>query len=165
MEADNVHSTLEHYFKAPIYSPGDYISRMRIARTKQPYNIKVIDYTFFLNFDALCSLKSLRPGKNAGDKVVTNICKLLYTKEGTIFYKTSFSDDWAILHEQNTFKKTRASIKNIHEQEASQLYKQPLPISVSKYNDLQSLNPVIEKDHHAFYDSLKYSEATKKSKK
>lgn len=32
LEADNVHSTLEHYFKALIYSPGDYISRMRIAR-------------------------------------------------------------------------------------------------------------------------------------
>jgi hypothetical protein len=28
MEADNVHSTLEHYFKSPIYPPGDYISRM-----------------------------------------------------------------------------------------------------------------------------------------
>lgn len=167
MEADNVHSTLEHYFKAPLYSPGDYISRMRIARKKQPYNIKVIDYSFFKNFDAVCSLKSLIPGKKASDKVVTNICKLLYTKEGEIFYKTSFGNDWAILHEQNKIiKRTRASIQNVHipEQELNQLYNAPLPISSSKYNDLQSLKQVIEKDHHPFYDSLKHSDITKKKK-
>jgi len=28
MEVDSVHSTLEHYFKPPIYSPSDYITRM-----------------------------------------------------------------------------------------------------------------------------------------
>lgn len=66
MEADNVHSTLEHYFRAPIYSSGYYISKMRIVRKKQSYNIKVIDYTFFLNFYVLCSLKLLRPDKKAG---------------------------------------------------------------------------------------------------
>lgn len=167
MEADNVHSTLEHYFKAPLYSPGNYISRMRIARKKQPYNVKVIDYSFFKNFDAVCSLKSLRPGKKAGDKVVTNICKLLYTKEGEIFYKTSFNNDWTILHEQNNASKiTRASMKNSHilEQELSQLYTEPLPISNSKYHDLQSLKQVIEKDHHLFYDNLKHSDIKKKKK-
>ncbi|KAF0706939.1 Uncharacterized protein FWK35_00028945 [Aphis craccivora] len=145
MEADNVHSTLEYYFKAPLYSPGDYISRMRIARKKQPYNIK--------NFDAVCSLKSLRPGKKASDN------------KGNYF--TSFGNDWAILHEQNKIiKRTRASIQNVHipEQERNQLYNAPLPISSSKYNDLQSLKQVIEKDHHPFYDSLKYSDITKKKK-
>lgn len=138
---------------------------MRRARKKQPYNIKVIDYSFFKNYDAVCSLKSLRPGKKAGDKIVTNICKLLYTKEGEIFYKTSFDNDWTILHEQNkTSKRTRASIKNVHipEQELSQLYNAQLPISSSKYYDLQSLKQVIEKDHHPFYDSLKHSDITKK---
>ncbi|CAI6368591.1 unnamed protein product [Macrosiphum euphorbiae] len=63
MEADNVHSTLEHYFKSPIYSPGDYISRMRLARCNQPYKINVLDYSFFKNYDDVCSLNSLRPGK------------------------------------------------------------------------------------------------------
>jgi hypothetical protein len=36
MDADNIHSTLEHYSKSPIYSPGDYISRMRLTRRNQP---------------------------------------------------------------------------------------------------------------------------------
>lgn len=63
MEADNVHSTLEHYFKAPIYSPGDYISRMRLARSKQLYKIHNLAFSFFKNCDAVCSLSSLCPGK------------------------------------------------------------------------------------------------------
>lgn len=40
MEADSVHSTLEKIFKPPIYSPSDYIARMRLARPKQPYILK-----------------------------------------------------------------------------------------------------------------------------
>ncbi|KAJ8968025.1 hypothetical protein NQ314_002516 [Rhamnusium bicolor] len=36
MEVD-LHSSLEHYFKAPIFTPAEYVSRMRQARFKQPY--------------------------------------------------------------------------------------------------------------------------------
>lgn len=43
MEADNIHSVLEHYFKPPIYSPSDYLSRMLMARPKQPYHIKNVE--------------------------------------------------------------------------------------------------------------------------
>jgi len=46
MEADNVHSTLEHYFKAPLYSPGDYISRMRIARKNHHITKKLLIIRF-----------------------------------------------------------------------------------------------------------------------
>lgn len=31
MEVDSVHSTLEHYFYPPIYSPAEYVARMRMA--------------------------------------------------------------------------------------------------------------------------------------
>lgn len=98
---------------------------------------------------------------------MTNICKLLYIKEGKIFYKIYFTDDWDILHKQIiASKKSRTPIKNIYrpEQELIQLYKEPLLISDSKYNDLQSLKPVIEKNHHAFYDSLKHSDRCQKKK-
>lgn len=91
----------------------------------------------------------------------------MYTKEGELFYKTSFNNDWAILHEQNVSMRTRTSIKNVHipEQEVSQLYKEPLPISNSKYHDRQYLKQVIEKDHHPFYDSLKHLDITRQNKK
>lgn len=47
MEADSIHSTLEKIFKPPIYSPLDYVARMRLARPKQSYNIKVLNFDFF----------------------------------------------------------------------------------------------------------------------
>ena len=51
MEADSVHSTLEQIFVPPAYAPSDYDLQMKLARPKQPYNIKLIDYTFCRNFD------------------------------------------------------------------------------------------------------------------
>ncbi|KAK4880977.1 hypothetical protein RN001_004296 [Aquatica leii] len=66
MQADSVHSTLEHYFNPPINSPADYISRMRAARSKKPYNVILLDYTFFHNYEALSSiLPLLKPGKKS----------------------------------------------------------------------------------------------------
>lgn len=48
MEADNVHSTLEALFIPPSRSPSDYVSRMRAARPKKPYNVIHVDHSFFL---------------------------------------------------------------------------------------------------------------------
>lgn len=64
-------------------------------------------------------------------------------------------------------KRTRTSTKNVHipEQEVTRLHKEPLPISNSKYHDLQSLKQVIEKDHHPLYDSLKYLDIARQNKK
>jgi len=155
MEADNVHSTLEHYFKSPIYSPGDYISRMRLARCNQPYKINVLEYSFFKNYDDVCSLTSLRPGKKTGDKVVTDICKIQYTHEGEILYKTEFEDGWTKLPEQKKVKITRRTV--IESQTLTNLYNAPLPISDTKFKDLQSLKPVIDKEYHPFYDNLPHS--------
>ncbi|GLV33375.1 hypothetical protein CBL_20118, partial [Carabus blaptoides fortunei] len=44
MESDAVHSSLDAYFKPPIYAPSDYVSRMRQARNHHPYNVHSIDY-------------------------------------------------------------------------------------------------------------------------
>lgn len=49
MEADSVHSTLEHYFYPPINSPSDYVARIRMARPSLPYNVNVLDHSFFFN--------------------------------------------------------------------------------------------------------------------
>lgn len=86
MEVDSVHSTSERLFRPPIYSPNDYINKMAQARPSQPYIIHHLDYTFFKNIEMLCQLDSLRPGKKAGDPVVTDIRGLLY-KNGQIYNK------------------------------------------------------------------------------
>ena len=76
MEADSVHATLEQYFKPPINSPADYIARMRLARSKQPYNVNVIHYGFFLKYDDLnTNLSSLRPGKKRAIQLLLTFVK------------------------------------------------------------------------------------------
>lgn len=57
MAADAVHSSLENYFKPPIYE-HDYI---REARRHKPYNIHVLDYAFFYKNDN-CNAFSIKPG-------------------------------------------------------------------------------------------------------
>lgn len=149
MEVDSVHATLEQLFYPPINSPSDYIAKMRSARPKQPYEVKVVHFDFFKKYDALASnLVSLRPGKSVGDPVVANLCKIKYSPEGIIWYKTHFKEDWQELTQRRQSATDRVSL--------TQLYDKPLPISESKFRDLQSLKSAIEKEHHTFYDNLSF---------
>ncbi|CAI6356300.1 unnamed protein product [Macrosiphum euphorbiae] len=153
---------------------------MRMARPNQPYNVKVLDYSFFKNYDAMCDITSLRPGKKTGDKVVTDLCQLKYSPSSqNIQYKTNINDDWENLpittknqvtaNTKSTRSKTAATTiqENVQIKQLSDvpyLYTAQLPITKAKYDDLQSLKQVIEKDHHSFYDNLKYSEFGRKTK-
>lgn len=158
MEADSVHATLEKYFIPPINSPMDYIARMRQARPKQPYDVKVLDHRFFKNFEAQESnLVSLRPGRRSGDPVVTDICRLKFKPDGKIYYKIDFEQEWEVLSQRRTA--AAAASPFIH---PKPLYKEPLKINESKYRDLQSLKTMIEKDHHSFYDNLAYKPDNRK---
>jgi len=93
---------------------------------------------------------------------VTDICKLQYTHEGEILYKTTFKDDWKKLPEQKKVKITRRTV--IESQTLTNLYNAPLPISDTKFKDLHSLKPVIDKEYHHFYDNLPHSNNPKNNK-
>lgn len=156
MKADSVHATLEQYFKPPINSPADYIARMRLARPKQPYNINVIYFNFFLKYDGLdTNLQSLRPGKKTGDPTVTDIRQMRYLPSGEICYQLGFTDEWNQLPQRR--KKTGTGTP-------TKMYNSELQIAESKFRHLQELKSVIEKDHHVFYDALKFKPDSKKSK-
>lgn len=148
MEADSVHATLEKYFKPPINSPSDYIASMRAARPAQPYNVRVLDYSFFKNFEQLNSnLQSLRPGRNrTGEPVVNDIRAIKYLPNGELFFKINHSDEYQLLPQR----------KPLSEAEPPALYVGPIPLTESKYKHLQELKAVIEIDHHAFYDNLPF---------
>lgn len=149
MECDSVHATLEKYFVPPINSPSDYIAHMRSARPKHPYNIKVLDYSFFQNFEKLTTnIKSLRPGKKSGDPHVTDIRALEYRPDGNIFFKLRHTEPYSMLPQRK--------IKTNEVQQPTQLYKRPISISESKWKCLQDLKHVIEKDHHSFYDNIPF---------
>lgn len=126
---------------------------MRAARSNQPYTVKVVDYSFFLNFASLPSnLKSLRPSK-VGGQTVTDIRAFKYMSNGDILYKINHSDEFALLPQR----------KPLPTSEPEQLYQNPIPISESKYLHLQDLKDVI--DHHAFYDNLPYQKDKKQVEK
>lgn len=148
MEVDSVHSTLEHCFKPPIYTPADYVSRMRQARRKQPYLIHHVDFSFFKNYESLSdNFPSIRPGKRVGDPTVADIRGLLYTHEA-VYYKLRHTDDWVELPQRRATSKKKSAAPPA-------LYKEPLKLEKSKVEALQSLKSSMHKDHHPFYDNLK----------
>jgi hypothetical protein len=75
MEVDSVHAQLDRLFKnAVIYAPSDYVFIMRQARPQQPFNVKILDHTFFFNYDSMATnVTSIRPGLRAGEATVTDI--------------------------------------------------------------------------------------------
>lgn len=155
MEADSVHSTLEHYFYPPINSPSDYVARMRLARPNLPYDVKVLDYTFFKKFEQPSNFQSIRPGKRARDPTVVDIRQIKYQPDGKVFYTLDYSQNWHELPHQRLAQEI--------ESYKVPLYNKPIPISEEKYKHLQDLKEVIEKDHHPFYDALSHTK--KKNKK
>lgn len=148
MEVDSVHSTLEKKFKGPIYSPSDYISRMRDARPSQPYIVHHIKYTFFLNYeDVPGGFSSIRPGRKTGDATVTDIRGLLYFN-GDVKYKLRHTDEWTNLPQRRT---NTAPIR-----EPISLYDCPLKIDSTKFSHLQSLKQYMHRDYHLFYENLSH---------
>ena len=147
MEADSVHSSLEFYFQPPIYAPSDYISRMRFARPHNPYNVQVLDYTFFKNFERDTNFTSIRPGKRIGEPSVVDIRALQYTATG-VKYKLRHPDQYRDLPQRRQTARLPKSL------DLQPLYAIPVAISKDKYQSLQDLKPVIEKQYWAFYDSL-----------
>lgn len=155
MEADSVHSALEHYFYPPIYAPSEYIARMRMARRELPYNIKFLDYKFFKKYDMPSNFTSIRPGKRKLDPVVVDIRQLKYLPDGKVLFTLDYSENWQTLD----YKREVRALESY-----KPLYKTQLPISDDKDNHLQELKAVIEKDHHQFYDTLPHSNKKKTQK-
>lgn len=92
MEADSVHSSLEAYFKPPIYAPSDYVTRMRQARDHHPYRVHNLDFIFFRNYENVeGNLTTIKPRR---DSKVTDIRGLLYLPSGQMKYKLNHSDEW-----------------------------------------------------------------------
>ena len=137
---------MQMFGNADIYSPSDYLALMRAARPKQPYAVHSLEYTFFKDFEKLNSnYSSIRPGKRAGDPVVTDIRALRYETTGKVLFKLCHCNDWTVLP-------CRRNITAFCQ--PKMLHNLALKISADKYNHLQDLKAVIPSEHHAFYDSL-----------
>ena len=126
MECDSVHSKIDSQLNDSIINvPSDYVPLIQCARKKtDKYKVKVLDYTFFRNYKAVCLLKSIKPNKATGPPYVEGIRQLKYTQEGEIFLKLGYSEEcWKLLHERRCSKKSA---------DPPRLYKTELPLSYIK---------------------------------
>lgn len=149
MECDSVHSAIERKLKnREIHLPSDYVSITKEARTKEKYEVVEVDYSFFKNYADYSTFiyKTIRPGRKAGDPVVTDLRAIQYNPDGGILIKLDFDEEWVVLPQRQN--KINSPV------EYSQLHNSMLPISTTKYNHLQQLKDVLPKDCHPFYDAL-----------
>lgn len=83
-------------------------------------------------------------GKRVGDPTVNELRCLKYSCNG-IFFKLSFEDEYKVLPQQPQ------AVVSYHPEK---LYRERLPISLSKFEDLQELKLVLPAEAHQFYDTL-----------
>ena len=150
MEADSVHATLELAFdNVDLYAPSDYYTLMRTARPLKPYDVRIVDFKFFKDFEhADGLLTSIRPGKKAHDPVVTDLRALQYLPSGDINYKLRHTDDWAQLPIRMPQRRDANGVQ------PGNLYSARPKIKADKFKQLKEFKPIIPIDYHAYYDSL-----------
>ncbi|KAF2895457.1 hypothetical protein ILUMI_10716 [Ignelater luminosus] len=119
--------------------------------------IKAVSRTLFMqNFESIpFNIHSLRPGKRAGEPVVTDIRALEYRNNGEILFKLRHTSAFQFLPQRQ-----QKRIGHVPEL----LYSRPIPIAESKRKCLQELQNVIAKDHHTFYDNLPFQKDNKTTK-
>ncbi|CAB4034542.1 Hypothetical predicted protein, partial [Paramuricea clavata] len=148
MEVDSMHAVIEKRIIGNIYTPRDYIVIMETARTRPaPYVVKPVYHHEVLKLNG-AYVKSIRPGKKAGDPTVFQLRALEYKQSGKVSFKLSFSDEssWKVLP-QRMNNPTKPFEWVCH-------FESQLPIKSRKFNDLQSMKPVLPQWAHGFYDAL-----------
>lgn len=151
MECDSMHSVIERKLRnTEIYTPAGYVSICKSARYKpRPYYVKYLHFDFFKKYSSLSFYNSIRPGFKKGDPQVTSIRCLKHNPTGTIEYKLNYSEEWTLLPR----RRNENGLTDI-----TNLYKEPLKIEKRKFENLQALKAVIEKDYHSFYDQLPHKD-------
>lgn len=151
MSVDSVHSKIEQRKKKnDLQVPADYCRIIKEARRNpSPFQYKYLDCSFFMDYEKTAVLSSIRPGTSRGDACVFDLRQLKMSTDGSIQFKLDHGE--GELHDLPQRK--RRPITNSLEA----LYSQPLPISSSKFKDLQDMKKILHPDHHAFYDSLPHN--------
>uniref|UniRef100_A0A1B6K9A6 Uncharacterized protein n=1 Tax=Graphocephala atropunctata TaxID=36148 RepID=A0A1B6K9A6_9HEMI len=161
MECDSVHSTIDTILNPKrgtknkktvkeIYLPSQYAQYAREARKKPfPYRSVYLDFSFFHDFSKkeTTIYDSIRPGKKSGDPKVQDLRALRYNPNGTIEFKVSFDDEYAVLpvRQNKTMSVTFPRLHNAR-----------LKIKKSKWDHLQELKAHIPNDCHDYYDNIPF---------
>lgn len=152
MECDSMHSTIERKIVADIFTPRDYIVIFESSRLRpSPYHVTQVYHHEMMKLSG-SFVNSIRPGKRAGDPTVNQLSALEYSSMGGIRYKLDHSEgsDWKALPQRVTIPQKPF--------EWVPLFNAPLPISMKKFKDLQSMKHVMPQSTHHFFDSLPHLE-------
>ena len=142
MECDSMHS---YSIVGPMYCPRDYVVVMQSARQNpEPYQVIQLTNTDFKSGFNNLYLTSIRPGKKAGDPVVTDLKEIRYRK-GILEFKIDVEDDWMPMPQR---------IKPVPKANLKPMFKKKLLIKKRKFDDLQALKHVIPDFLYGYYDSL-----------
>ena len=160
MECDSMHSAIEFSQRhLSIYSVHEWVNVIHLARKQNPYKVRVMSFSDFKDLKALAS------------KVVTNrrtfstgTCNWLQIRwlrvekqsPNQILFKTDFDQEsFHVLSQSKRKKWIKAELKNA--------YKNKLPISSAKYNDLMSMlkNNDIPEQYSDFYTKLPHDRKVK----
>jgi len=143
MEVDSMHATIEHASsKIEIFTPIEWETVIKTARCRKPYNVVSVDHTFWKRFPG--ALSTIRPGKRAGDPVVTDIRHLKYSKDG-IFY--------SLTHGTPLLPLSVRGLDNIKTPVSK--YKTRIKLNDAKLSDLKDLSKsIIPLRHQGFYEHL-----------
>ncbi|CAH1102890.1 unnamed protein product [Psylliodes chrysocephalus] len=153
MECDAVHSLIERKLNSrEITLPYDYVTKTREARQKPTtLNAEILTHEIFKNYDNkdLMRYRSIRPERCTNDPTVNNLRELHYSSEGTIGYKTDFSDQIRALPQRS---------KEINDSKyvVEGLFQDQLKISAQKFAHLQDIKSTLAPEFHGFYDSLQF---------
>lgn len=150
MEVDTIHALIERNAKGKnIDVPSDYIRITEQARHTIPIEAVLLNHQDFLQYDntELYRYNSIRPGSRPNDATVTDLRVLTYNPDGTIGYKTKFTDQTQTLPRHPREPQMNYS-------EIKRAYQEAPKISTRRFNDLQELKIVLPKNVHNFYDNL-----------
>lgn len=144
MECDSVHSAIESRARnIEIYTPIEWETVFKTARAKQPYKVISLSYTFWKSY--FPSISSIRPGKRAGDPVVTDIRHISYTREGDILYSLSHFTPLSPLG-------CRIKVRGYYE--PIQKYDSVISLAHKLPDLLELKRLIVPAEHQQFYDQL-----------
>jgi hypothetical protein len=145
MEVDSVHAMIEKKVRGKsIYVPMDYVTISKEARsTPSPYEVVYMYHNDFIDYGGLrCNI---RPGKDKGDPVVTDLRQIKYNLDCSIQYKLTHCQEWTAMPRKFCIDKNFSFPK---------LYQHRIPLTSRKFQDLKDVLHVIPECHHEFYNSL-----------
>lgn len=161
MECDGIHSLIERKLKnINICLPYDYVKTTMEARI-HPNKLEAILLThdYFLNFKQLKVYHSIRPGYDKEDPEVKDLRALIYEPSlNCVYFKLIFDEPYSKIPQKATRQKLHLN-DNITEDffpSFNRSYKNSLPITLSKWQDLQNIKKVLPVDIHPFYDDLSH---------